>query len=631
MKFRKPTESKRVRLPRKIVDQMSTVNLPGEKYAWQLLASMASDLCQFLKPDEQWLVDFITRNRDIESYLQLSEMWGLQCTAPEGTTLAERRAKLQLAALLKKFKFSTDKEKRKQAAISKFYEAESICATFNREGFNKLLDEDGRPLPETWAMRSFLRNLLGDDIPNWRDLLVGMRHGPGANLDTQYGQVSQYNKYTNWPYSCTRGTERFARFVIGTDQRWMQALTHAYRKRFKIPQNSSIYMRQFWSDVIKIVPGNRICFVPKDARTERTIAIEPAINLMIQLGIDHVIRSRLKRFGVDLDDQTKNQELARLGSMVDDENGYVTIDLSAASDSIALKLVELLIPKYWYDFLCDLRSPIGELGDNEIVFEKISSMGNGYTFALESALFTAMVYAAIRSTGSSVRQRDFAVYGDDLIVRKRFLPTLLDILAKCGFKINQEKSFTSGPIRESCGTDWFEGKPLRPVFITQLPTNTPELFNDYNRLKRVLEMRWGIDESKTLDRLFKWIPPLSKDILGPLSDEDFASYIHSSTPCTVHARRRKWVWEYKRFVIQPLRFKGHDFRFRKLMHDLREVPPPRNWVRALLDEVGSGSRFTVTRREATTIGLAYSVAEIWQSEYNEYAPPRRAIIVKTDG
>jgi hypothetical protein len=631
MKVSKPTQPKKVKLPRKTVVQMTTIHLPGENYAWKVLDALSSDLCQFLNAEEQWLLDFITRNRDIESYLALSEMWGLQCSTSEGVSLAERRAKLQLAALLKKFKFSTDEEKRKDTAKQKFYAAEESCSNFNQEGYKLLLDDVGRPLPETWAMRSFLRDLLGVDTPNWREIVEGMRHGPGANLDTQYGQVSIYNKYTNWPYSCTRGTERFARFFIGTDQRWMQALTCSYRERFNIPQESSIYMRKFWTDVIKIVPGNRICFVPKDARTERTIAIEPAINLMIQLGIDQVIRTRLKRFGVDLDDQTKNQELARLGSMSDDEDSFVTVDLSAASDSISLKLCELLLPKYWYDLLCDLRSPSGNLGKQEIVYSKISSMGNGYTFALESSLFTAMIYAAIRTTGNTVRQRDFAVYGDDLIVRKRFLPTLLEILAKCGFKINKEKSFTSGPIRESCGTDWFDGKPLRPVFITDVPKNTPELLNDYNRLKRILELRWGIDESKALKLIFKWIPPLSKEIVGPLSDEDFASYIHRSTPCSLHARHRRWVWEYKRFVFQPLRFKGHEFNFRKLMHDLRGAPLPGNWVQELLQEAGSGSRFTVTRREAVTLGLAYSVAEIWQSEYNEYTPPRRAVIGKANG
>jgi hypothetical protein len=626
MKIKNP--KKLSKLPRKIVDRMSTVRVPGENYAWKVLASLASDLSQFLSADEQWLLDYITRNRDLEAYLALDQVWGLQCKTPEGVTIAVRRAQLQLTALLKKFKFSTNKDQREATALQKFHDAEEACCQFNQEGYKSLLDDDGRPLPETWAMRSFLRDLLGEDKPHWKEMVKGMRHGPGANLDTKNGKVCSYDKYANWPYSCTSGAWRYARFFIGSDQRWIGALIHSYRERNNIPQHFPINMDKFWSDVIQIVPGNRICFVPKNALTERTIAIEPALNLMLQLGVDQVIRTRLKRYGIDLDDQTKNQELARLGSLSDDENSYVTVDLSAASDSIALKLCELLLPKPWYDFLCDLRSPIGELGESEILFSKISSMGNGYTFALESSIFAAIIFAAMRTSGRPVRQRDFAVYGDDLIVRKKYLPTLLDLLSRCGFAINVDKSFTSGPVRESCGTDWIQGKPVRPVFLTDVPSNTPELFNDYNRLKRVLSLRWDIEESKTLDLIFKWIPPLSKDLVGPLSDEDFDSYIHSRTPCSLHVRHHRWVWEYWRFVFRPLRFSGREFFFRKLMHNLREAPIPEPWVKSVL---GSGNRFNVTRRDATTLSLACSVAEIWRSEYNEYTPPRRATFGKANG
>jgi hypothetical protein len=58
---------------------------------------------------------------------------------------------------------------------------------------------------------------------------------------------------------------------------------------------------------------------------------------------------------------------------------------------------------------------------------------------------------------------DFSVYGDDIIVRSAVAPRVLKYLQVCGFTANRKKTFLSGPFRESCGTDWFEGEDVRPI------------------------------------------------------------------------------------------------------------------------------------------------------------------------
>jgi hypothetical protein len=100
----------------------------------------------------------------------------------------------------------------------------------------------------------------------------------------------------------------------------------------------------------------------------------------------------------------------------------------------------------------DLRSPKGVLVDKSYTFEKISSMGNGFTFALESLIFGALVRCAIRRTGSVKKS---AVYGDDLIVPVTAAPYLKTLLEYFGFQLNEDKSFAAGPFRESCGKDFY--------------------------------------------------------------------------------------------------------------------------------------------------------------------------------
>jgi hypothetical protein len=382
-------------------------------------------------------------------------------------------------------------------------------------------------------------------------------------------------------------------------------------------------MKVFWSKVIKIVDGNRITFVPKDAQKERTIAIEPTLNLYLQLGVDGFIRKRLKRFGVNLDDQTKNQELARLGSLPNQVDRFVTIDLSAASDSVSKKICELLLPKQWVTYLMDLRSPSGLLGDQLIEYEKISSMGNGYTFALESAIFAALIYAVTKAAGDTFDRAKFAVFGDDLIVAQKYYYRLVEALRLSGFKVNLDKTFFYGDVRESCGTDWFQGHSLRPVFLDEIPNDVMGLWCDYNRIKRLLSLYWEIgEESSTLSLLRKWIPDALKDIVGPYSDEDFDSYMHVALP--PQGAYEHCMYKYPRLVVLPRPHKGHEFLMRKLMHDLRGgTPKSQKWDKRVSSV---GSRFTVTVRNDMTVGKTFSVSSSWRSEYEAYQPPRSTAV-----
>lgn len=236
-------------------------------------------------------------------------------------------------------------------------------------------------------------------------------------------------------------------------------------------------------DILTVVTGNQVITVPKNAKTERTIAKEPDLNMFVQKGIGAVIRRRLKKVGVDLDDQSLNQRLACEGSI---SGELATVDLSAASDSIPLELCRMLLPPDWFSAIETCRSSQGVLPSGEVItYQKVSSMGNGFTFELESLLFWALVRSVLDF--SSTEERRVAVYGDDLIFSVDIYDSVVELLSFCGFKTNAKKSFASGKFRESCGKHYFSGRDVTPFYIRE-GVNSPErliwLANSIRRFAR---------------------------------------------------------------------------------------------------------------------------------------------------
>lgn len=592
----------------------------AQNYPWVVLHELAKDVASVscLRADDAALLDQIIRDRDVAALSVLSDIWGLQCINPneDNLNLGEIRGRRLLAGLLKNFLFEGEEDKRRSTALQKFKQAEERCRSFNHGGWRKLFSSENAIEVFTLA-RSWIHKLLGER-PRWEELVPWARFGPGSTLETRGGPTSVFFKYSRWPYTVTSDCLRYARFFIETDERWMDALCESYRRREDVPPHQELDMRTFWSKVFKVVDGNRIDFVPKSSQTDRTIAIEPLMNLRIQLGVDGFIRKRLKRHDIDLDDQTKNQVLASVSSELRGSN-YATLDLSAASDTISLKLCELLLPPDWYSFLLDLRSPGGTIpGHGKVRYEKLSSMGNGYTFAVESAVFAAVTQAVIRLRSGTVDfKSDLAVYGDDIIVREQHAREVVQSLQNFGFAVNRDKSFVYGNVKESCGADWYSGHLVRPVALTKIPKDVMGLFVDRNRLARILELYFGIEDSFVAKRIESWIPPFFQRFRGPLSDTDFSTYLHDPD-------RKKWGnysagrWRYLRLTIRPVKMKvnaSHTFSFRKLMADLSGRPVTNPYeVQRISD---AGNRFTVTfRYDNVIVGQTRRPAEsFWQDQY----------------
>lgn len=372
------------------------------------------------------------------------------------------------------------------SAMERFEQAEKICRRTNRR-LRHYRQHSFRPLTKRLGVDSIfhrarqkIEKWLGSS-PDLNDMADRARHGPGGNLSTGRPFVTPYYKFGNDgnAYKVGRGAHALARMAITTCDTWRRAICcEAYSIDYRDSYDVSFPQHLNWRAVdekLEIADYNKVTFVPKDAFTMRSIAIEPDMNIYLQLGVGGMIRDALSAAGCNLNSQERNQVLAWLGSIESSWYDPVTVDMSMASDTIAIELVRELLPADWFNLLFRLRSPKGSLNGCEIVWEKFSSMGNGYTFELESLIFYALAQAVQDEQGVTDFFREngqhayeyLGVYGDDIIIPQACWPQLHEILKFCGFVVNWDKSFVVGPFRESCGKDWWNGRDVRPLFIRE--------------------------------------------------------------------------------------------------------------------------------------------------------------------
>lgn len=233
------------------------------------------------------------------------------------------------------------------------------------------------------------------------------------------------------------------------------------------------------------VRANTFFSVPKDSVKNRGCAKEASINVSYQLAVGSLLRQRLLRWNIDLDrGQALHRRLACEGSI---HGKLATLDLSNASDTLARRVVELFLPSEWFALLNSLRATHSNVEGRLHRLEKFSSMGNGFTFELETLIFAAIA----RRVGKSIAVPNLTVqvYGDDIIVNSRCARPLIAALSYFGFTANPKKTHYRGAFRESCGGDYFLGVDVRPHQQKRIPDQPHEwiaLANGLWRLQKVL-------------------------------------------------------------------------------------------------------------------------------------------------
>lgn len=233
------------------------------------------------------------------------------------------------------------------------------------------------------------------------------------------------------------------------------------------------------------VKGNRFTTVPKDCKKERGIAVEPSINIFFQLGVGAELRKKLRtNLSLDLNNaQDVHRQVACDASITGD---LCTLDLSNASDTICTNLVRLALPHPWYEVLADLRSPYTYENGRWVKLEKFSSMGNGYTFELETCLFIGIISVVMKMTGHNpIVGTNLFVFGDDCIFPNECFNDVCAVLSFLGLSANKEKSYAHGWFRESCGGDFFRGVDVRPFYLKELPSEPQHLIALANGIRKL--------------------------------------------------------------------------------------------------------------------------------------------------
>lgn len=360
----------------------------------------------------------------------------------------------------------------KAEAVRKFTQSEEVCAETNRRIKTFLTGAYDPWLHQVHhEMQRKISRLLGPFSTFCIDHAYGW--GPGATLELPRRRAFVDTKMCETPITVSATALPLLGEAMRSDHHWLEVLRHATGPLFEVTDCC------------------RIDTVPKNAKTDRVIAVEPRGNGFLQKGIGRYFRDQLRTVGVDLDNQGRNQYLASQAEVLN----LSTLDLKAASDSVSKELVWALFPYDWACAMDDTRSKRAVMPDKTTVktLEKFSSMGNGFTFELETLIFWSLCQVIKELNGS---RGEVSVYGDDLIVPRSIASQVCIALQFFGFSVNDDKSFFDGPFFESCGKHYFHGIDVTPAYQKEVvgsPIGAIRLGNRLIRLAFRLKRQLALD------------------------------------------------------------------------------------------------------------------------------------------
>lgn len=398
----------------------------------------------------------------------------------------------QIYNLARKREFTNPTSAQMRTSLGKWADSEWRCHVVNTTGWWVMpTDRAERARLSTLLRRTraIISNILVD---KWPDLAFQPTGGATATVSRKFSFPASKVDGTPLtdelqPHKCTPASQDYLEQMFienpGVARRFMRARDKLLATTDTAEPIEMSYeldpseVTDLCSWLCSNVPPATLDFVPKDMKSVRLIAKSNSLSIMVQKTFGDVIRKALKdEVGIDLNDQRINQEWAEIGSLT---NLVATVDLSAASDSISLAVVNLF-PRRWREYLLSCRDTHVAVKGNVHKLAMLAGMGNGYIFELESLLFYAMTRAVVEECGLDASM--ISVYGDDIICPVGAVNLLEEFFLSIGFLLNKEKSFSAGKFRESCGKHYFNGVDVTPWYVKSDLDNTPEIYHVYNGL-----------------------------------------------------------------------------------------------------------------------------------------------------
>jgi hypothetical protein len=339
---------------------------------------------------------------------------------------------------------------RVDAAIQKYIECESEVRTHDRTLSDENISSYTRLAHELFGYAfSYADRKIseGEAVP---------KHGPGSTADRLLGNRKYYQ--TEW-------TERLEGVFPAGEHLYSSWSSYLGRDSTPLP-------------ITYLEPGAerpvRVITVPKTLKTPRIIAIEPTCMQYMQQAVLELLlegweKDDILHHLIGFDDQEPNRLMAQIGS----SNGSLaTLDLSEASDRVSNQLVRKMIaPWQWLFSAVDAtRSRKADVpGHGVIRLAKFASMGSALCFPFEAFVFTTIVFLGIEKdlgihlTRKKIRNLFLGrvrIFGDDIIVPKEHVRSVVATLQDFGLVVNVNKSFWTGKFRESCGKEYYDGEDV---------------------------------------------------------------------------------------------------------------------------------------------------------------------------
>lgn len=348
-----------------------------------------------------------------------------------------------------------DDEGRARASIQKMLKHDR--STSFAEFDYRTLERDDRAV--FLGAQAWLKRVL----KNYRLPRHAERFPNGESTVTSGGRVSIQDKFgLDSQWTCNTGSLKYASDLAYNTR----SLKRLVRERFRalyphrivcdMMHDEGATGRDTFHKMFKAVVDldtARITTVPKNAAEDRVISMEPTWAMVCQLQCASALRSCLLDEGIDITHQ------ADLNGLASGIGHQATIDLRNASNSNWLGPIKQLWPSRVLKDLLRFRSEVFEVprgrGVSYESFNMLSPMGNGFTFEVMTMTLLSIT-----------RQFDPTsyVFGDDIIVNQSVAGPVMRFLELVGWDMNDQKTFTEGNFRESCGAFWdVSGEPVRLI------------------------------------------------------------------------------------------------------------------------------------------------------------------------